>query len=343
MTQNHYSHITVARGMSIILVAFGHAQFPAMNDYLTSALGVVRMPFFFLLTGLFFSSAKSWPAYSERKVSALLKPYFFVLLLIGLKQWLDGDDMPLYLQGIFYGNGQTIPWTPLWFLPHLFLLYMLAMLVFRHYQLLQQPRWQQVLVVAGLLLAGGALLNALQTQLFSQATSPLLQTGLPWGLDFLLLSFGFFTIGYLSRQYVLHLQFQPLWLGLAAALFLLLVAIAGARLDFNLRLYTPYWCLPLISLTGCMMLLQLAVLFSRVALLKNVLAICGQYSLYILIFHVFIQMKLNTVFPAVTFSNSFMVLFGSIAMPVMAGIVIRRFFWLRLWFEPISSAKRVTG
>lgn len=334
MAETYYQHIATARGISIILVALGHAALLPDNSLADNTLGVVRMPFFFLLAGLFCSFLGPVSVQLQRKSAALLKPYFFILLLLGLKQWTEGADAGMYLSGMLYANGQTIPWTPLWFLPHLFLLYILAIPVFRWYQQTTLSLGCKLLIVSSQLLLGSVLLQLLQP-VFNNAEYHLLQSGLPWGLDFLLISFGFFSLGYLCRSWILQLRLSYPLLVISLLLLLLLVAVSDAQLDLNLRQYQPYWGLPLLSVLGCLMLLQFSLLCSRIPVLAQLLALCGRYSLYILIFHVFIQMKLEPKLPA---SISLLL---SIVLPVLAGMVIRHVQWLRIWFEPAERRKQV--
>ena len=336
----HYSHIALARGISIVLVAFGHSALADM--YIAAdALGVVRMPFFFLLAGLFFTPAANRLHYCRKKSIVLLSPYFFVLTAIGIKQWLSGGDLLSYISGMLYGNGQTIAWTPLWFLPHLFLLYSLAALTIGHAAFQRLTRWQQYLFTVVWLVVAGIVLNSLQLHLFSSA-SGLLHTGLPWGADFAPVSLGYFALGYLLRQQFVQAEFNLIQLLGFTAVFCLLVYLLNAAVDFNLRLYTPALLLPAIILPGCFMLLQFALLLSQVPLLNSAFTLCGRYSLYILIFHVFFQQILSRHLGSAMLWQQFAVLLGSIVFSVVAGWCIRRVVLLRYCFEPLNTRIGVT-
>lgn len=336
----HYSHIALARGISIVLVAFGHSALADMH-VASQALGVVRMPFFFLLAGLFFAPPSDLMHYCRKKSIVLLSPYFFVLTAIGIKQWLAGGDLLGYLSGMLYGNGQTIAWTPLWFLPHLFLLYSLAALTLGSAVFRRLQHWQQYLITAVWLIVGGAVFNVMQVHVFATA-SGLLHTGLPWGADFAPVSLGYFALGYLFRQQFVHAQFSLIKLIGFTALFCTLVYLLNAAVDFNLRLYTPALLLPAIILPGCFMLLQFALLLSQVPLLSKAFTLCGRYSLYILIFHVFLQQVLSRYLGNATLWQQFAVLVGSIVFSVVAGWCIRRVVLLRYCFEPLNARIGVT-
>lgn len=334
-TKPHYSHISLARGISIVLVAFGHSALADMS-VAADALGVVRMPFFFLLAGLFFAPPADLFDYCRKKSIVLLSPYFFVLTAIGIKQWLAGADWGSYMAGVLYGNGQTIAWTPLWFLPHLFLLYSLAALTIGQSAFQQLQRWQQYLLVMLWLIIAGVLLNSMQLHIFSSAEG-LMHTGLPWGADFAPVSLGYFAMGYLLRQQFVQARFSVVQLGVYALTFCGLVYLLNAAVDFNLRLYTPAIWLPVVILPGCFMLLQLALLLSHVPVLDKMLTLCGRYSLYILIFHVFLQQVLSRYVGTTGLWQQVVVLAGSIVLSLVAGWCIRRVVLLRYCFEPLTT------
>jgi fucose 4-O-acetylase-like acetyltransferase len=340
LAKPHYPHIALARGLSIVLVAFGHSALADMHAA-ADALGVVRMPFFFLLAGLFFSPQHDVLNYSKQKSIALLTPYFFVLTAIGVKQWLSGGDFAGYMAGVLYGNGQTIAWTPLWFLPHLFLLYTSAALLLRPDGFIALKRTLQFSLILLWLMLFGAVLAYLQPQ-FSQAASSLLRSGLPWGLDFLPLSLGYFTLGYLLKQQFTQARFNPLLLSVLTFLFAVLVFAFSAAVDFNLRLYTPPLWLPFIVVSGCFMLLQGSLLLSKLPLLSDAFMLCGRYSLYILIFHVFLQQVLQRLAGQGGVLLQLIILLGSIVLSIAAGWLIRRVVLLRYCFEPgIARVKAV--
>lgn len=328
----HYPHIALARGLSIVLVAFGHSALADMHAA-ADVLGVVRMPFFFLLAGLFFSSRHNVLHYSKQKSIALLTPYFFVLTAIGVKQWMSGSDFTTYIAGVLYGNGQTIAWTPLWFLPHLFLLYTSASLLLRPDGFIALKRALQFSIILGWLMLAGVLLAYLQPQ-FAQSASWMLRSGLPWGIDFLPLSLGYFTLGYLLKQQFTEARFNAALLIVLTALFAALVLMLNAAVDFNLRLYTPALWLPFIIITGCFMLLQCSLLLSKVPLLSNGLMLCGRYSLYILIFHVFLQQILQRLTSSGDLLTQLAILLCSIVLSIATGWFIRRIVLLRYCFEP---------
>ena len=74
--------IDIAKGISIILVVFGHSQLGHYYPNINNALGLFRMPLFFFLSGVFFNSNSTLVYFIFKKSDALLKPYFVTLIII---------------------------------------------------------------------------------------------------------------------------------------------------------------------------------------------------------------------------------------------------------------------
>ena len=154
------------------------------------------------------------------------------------------------------------------------------------------------------------------------------------GYRLLPLSLGYFSLGYLLKQQFTQARFKPLLLLGLVALFSALVFTFNAAVDFNLRVYTPPLWLPVVIITGCFMLLQCSLLLNKLALLRNVFMLCGRYSLYILIFHVFLQQVLQRLAGSGGVLLQLAILLGSIVLSIAAGWLIRRVVLLRYCFEP---------
>src|SRR5215470_1628055 len=129
--------IDVAKGINILLVAFGHSHIVyhgGLTGVLARSLILFRMPFFFFLSGIFFDSSKKFRHVLFDKTDALLKPYFVTLLLVLLKRdLLERVSMWRTALKFLYGVGPLIeePWTPLWYLAHLWVLFLFCWLLVR--------------------------------------------------------------------------------------------------------------------------------------------------------------------------------------------------------------------
>lgn len=71
--------IDIAKGISIALVALNHSAIPEDQIAVTDNFNLFRLPLFFFLSGIFFSSYASTGKFLLKKSDALLKPYFIVL------------------------------------------------------------------------------------------------------------------------------------------------------------------------------------------------------------------------------------------------------------------------
>ena len=130
---NRIEFIDVAKGISIMLVAMFHSPLREYYSEIIDPMSLFRMPLFFFLSGVFFVWSIAPKQFLVKKSEALLKPYYSVLLTLLLLNFLMGEPHFLYyLKGILYGNGDTIEWEPLWFLPHLFVVYGFGYLLLNH-------------------------------------------------------------------------------------------------------------------------------------------------------------------------------------------------------------------
>ena len=151
-------HIDIAKGISIFLVALyhsgpiygalAHSKLSFSFNAVVEPMSLFRLPLFFFLSGVFFTWAVRPKIFLVKKSEALLKPYFSVLLLLFSISIAFGSDALLWqLAGIIYGNGDTIRWVPLWFLPHLFSVYLFTYVLFRFFKFYQLPLGLMVIVL----------------------------------------------------------------------------------------------------------------------------------------------------------------------------------------------------
>ena len=80
-----YIQIDIAKGIGMLLVVAGHSWLVIRNKgELFNVIYSFHMPFFFLLSGLFFSSALPFGRLLLRRSDSLLKPYFVTCSYSGL-------------------------------------------------------------------------------------------------------------------------------------------------------------------------------------------------------------------------------------------------------------------
>lgn len=293
--------IDIAKGLGIILVVFGHNWIIA-HDHgeLFRIVFSFHMPLFFFLSGAVFHHDAGFRDFLVFKADALLKPYFVVLLAWGTFRILFGHvPWDTYLAGMLYGTGNTIEWVPLWYLPHLFLAMLTAWGVLRiidHFD----ARQGLVALVTTLLLGLGIVLTQFVAQLDGQAYTHLNQVlgnrqnnfpGLPWSADLLGISTAFILMGYLWRDKVMHFKPQPWGVALAALTFVALHVLFDDTIDLNMRLYGSWWVSTAQALTGIYLLLSLADVLGKWNAGRRALAYLGSSSLFIMIFHSWIEWK----------------------------------------------------
>lgn len=285
--------IDVARGLGMLAIVWGH------NAYVHNPPGEMfrvlfsfHVPLFFCLAGAMLPTGTAVHALLARRSRALLQPYAVVLgllLVVGAaKQWRIGGDWLAHavasLEGMAWGTGSTLPWPPLWFLPHLVLASAATLLWLNTCNRLQPGSATLPLLTTLPLLAGGWVV-----------LSHMDPKGLPWSLDLLPLSMACMLLGHAVRTRMADPRLPlPVLLALVAA-FALLHGVWDETIDLNLRHYGQ----PLVAtaqvLLGMACVMGLAERLARVATVARPLAYLGKQSLAVLLFHVWIQDLTTTI------------------------------------------------
>ncbi|WP_394168184.1 acyltransferase family protein [Saccharospirillum alexandrii] len=286
-------HIDVAKGISIILVALSHSNFIYFAPKFSAAMALFRMPLFFFLSGIFFTTAVSFRPFLMKKADTLLKPYAITMLLVLLVLFMADSGAMLYkIKVILYGNGQITKWEPLWFLTHLFALHVLMYLVFRFTRISAWPSYLKVVLVVALLAAGSLLIDVFWNKSISIMGRAVEFPGLPFSLDLVLISSAFFSMGFFLKDRVV--EFKPV---LPALVFALLVLVGVAYFtQAELVLFKRILNEPVLALLGAFSGIYIVLCVSWLLLktdrVSRVLILYGQKSLFILIFHMFIGRSL---------------------------------------------------
>lgn len=295
--------IDIARGIGILLVVLGHNWIILFyNGGPFRIIFSFHMPLFFFLSGTFLKADESTAKFLWTRADSLLKPYFTTLTSVGLMKLLWG--MPLqasYFLNVVYASGPTIEWSPLWFLPHLFLSLLIA-----HY-IIQIPRplkqtllWPFCIL---LLVFGPTLLRhfgpidplttvATDKSSFEAASLP----GLPFSLDILPVSLAYILIGHLASNYTTLPRFRFTLLAISFTLFFSLHFWFDETMDLNLRKYGNIFLMPIESLSGIGITLGIAYALNNFSIARKLFSYMGKNSLFILIFHWPIQRKATELF-----------------------------------------------
>jgi acyltransferase len=127
--------IDITKGLFLVLVCFTHFGFrPDAVVYLTRVTGDIRMPGFFILSGMLFSTSKhhNFKSFLTSKTKSLLLPYLLFFLLFSILDWNLYIHPILFLKSItlnlLYGQGPPKA-QPLWFILTLFFQFVLYYLI----------------------------------------------------------------------------------------------------------------------------------------------------------------------------------------------------------------------
>lgn len=187
---------------------------------------------------------------------------------------------------VLYATGATIPWVPLWFLPHLFLASAFATVAVTA---LKRHRPLLGLLAFGLLGLGAQVLIGLPLLITALPFPIPLTTGLPWSIDLLPLTAGYVLVGYWMRDYLPRLTTSRVAIACSALTFLALHVGYNEAMDLNRRAYGDLFISTVQALAGIHLTCSVASLLTNGRLPGRILAYIGSNSLAILIFHVVIQ------------------------------------------------------
>lgn len=187
--------LDTAKALAIFFVVIGHSLIP--ND-LRTYIYSFHMPFFFFLSGLFFSPKDSFKDFVISKYDKILKPYFLMAFLsyifwLFVRNYSDSyskinilSPIKATFLGSNLGHNALSHNVLLWFLPCLFI----TSLFFYFVSKLQNKN--KILLGLLILSLSGHLVNIL---------SPF---RLPWGIDSALIAVMFYGVGHLSKNYVFN-------------------------------------------------------------------------------------------------------------------------------------------
>jgi len=347
--------IDIARGIGIILVVLGH-NWTVLQERgeLFRVIYSFHLPLFFFLSGLFLKDAGSLASFALSRADALLKPYFVVLLMLGIAEMLAPQSVPVagttplaYFTGVLFGTAPTIAWTPLWFLPHLFVASILATALLRATRHLPRRTTALWLLACALLAAGVACIDWFWQTGTGEALRFMGQQqlpGLPWSLDLLLVTTPFMLSGYLLGKPVAAMRFSLFKFAVAALAFTALHTYSGETMDLNLRVYGNPVISTLQAALGIYLVLSVSMLLQRHAVFRRPLACMGSASLFILLFHYVVQGRVFLLLSHVS-RNEVLVgaasLAAGVALPLFLLELVRRQRYLALLLLPTTPPRKV--
>jgi polysaccharide biosynthesis protein PslL len=335
------SVIDIAKGIGILLIVFSHNWIIFyMGGELFNFIYSFQLLLFFFLAGILYKQTKDLQTLVVSKADSLLKPYFIVLLALGMVKILLGEKVAgKYFAGILYANGNTIEWTPLWFLPHLFMVFILIWILIRLDQITSKNHMFLWIIVGLFLLLGDVPMKYFWEKplidfggpslLFGQ---PAILPGLPFSLDIILLTSGYTLIGYLVSKQALNFKFNYFLLFLSLATFLTLQYYFNDIEDLNLRVYDHVLVCAIQAITAFYSILCLSRLFDQWVVTRQILGYIGSASLVILLFHSFIQdtvyNQLELLNPSHPIRHGGISLIAAIGTTLLLNYLIKNSAWL---------------
>lgn len=335
--------IDTAKGLGIVLVVIGHEPGISGGDNeLFNILFSFHLPFFFFVSGVLLGWRQPFVDILKRRADALLKPYVVVALTAATVGVLAGwvALSPGQLFKLAWGSGGFIvsatgqaAWAPLWFLPHLFLVSLLAVPLLR--ASLPRPPLLQAVLVLTLLLAGGGLLQGwgryLNWEEFEMAGRRLALAGLPFSADLVPISLAFMMAGGCLSAAARRFVWQPVRALLVLAAFALLHVFSNATLDLNERRYDDLLITSLQAGLGIYLMFALAALAERLPALTRAASALGAASLFILMLHWPVQAVLHALLATISLPAPLQMLavnLAAILLPLLFFRLAQRQVWL---------------
>lgn len=280
MSQKRIEFIDLAKGICIILVVLGHCG-ARIN---LPGLEIVRMPLYFILSGLFFKDYGGGYNFFIRKTNKILIPFIFFYLLgcmayYGIK-FLAPQLLITSAGGILdvFNNRQFFN-GPIWFLLCLFW----CNIIFCQITLHIKREWLRIITVIALGVTG-LLLG--RSGVF-----------IPLFIDVAFTALPFFAFGYyLKKSDILYPNRYDRYCILFAMVFWGIAYILTITTDYRLSLHYNVlegWSTYFISITSVLAILFLCKTIKHVPFVSY----CGRYSIVLLCVHHMIYRPLMVLMP----------------------------------------------
>jgi len=353
--------IDIAKGIGILTVVLCHNWIVYHESgALSRIIFSFHMPLFFFISGVFFKPQLSFKETIKSKAHGLLKPYFLVVTLLISYMFIKNLNGPSNFNFInevlkvIYSGSPTLDWVQLWFLTHLFAIFIFAWILERFFlSKILYPEYY-LLALALMFWLGidtiklfweipidpfrinqNIFENAFGSTVITYNGKPML-LGLPYNLDILLVTTPIFLSGYFLSEKIK--KFQPSYFWFVACL--LIFIFSHVRYDFTMALHKREYDNIIVTsaemITGIYLTFAFSHLLSRVPIVKELLAYIGKASLFILIFHFAIQHyitgSVNYHLPQYNYTAASIGFVGSVLISLATYEIINRSPWLQHYF-----------
>lgn len=326
-TKQRIKFIDLAKGVCIFLVVIGHSGFPIAIP----GWSIVRMPLYFMLSGLFFKDYGGIKCLCIKKINKILIPFLFFYLLgyaaFYLIKWLKPELLITESRGILdlFDNRQFFN-GPIWFLLTLFW----CNLIFCALTSVVKNNSEYFIFVCAIGLVGWYLGNE--------------GVFIPLFIDVAMTSLPFFTMGYfLKKTNILYPnKFDKFNLLFFAALWLISILIENTmhqRMSLHYNIIEG-WSTYLLAFTSVMSVIILCKMINHLPFISYI----GRYSIVLLCIHHMIYrplMVLITHYPHFSF-NGFTVAFTTLILSALCiPIFIKWIPWFVAQKDLIHISKKI--
>ena len=278
--------IDILKGIGILLVVIGHS-IPELPNF-SNLIYLFHMPLFFYISGIFFRANKSIQELTNKKLKALILPYFAYLLIFNSKaiigfsinclKGISNEKLKFYgehfLDQLYGGSRLTGDLSVFWFIPCLFFTQIIYAFVAR------QNVSIRVLTIS--VFYGLAIVN--------QFIFP--EYSLPLALNISLFAIVFFHLGYLIKDKLLDHKVYNI-------LMLLVILSASYRLfsgeyGISLNMKEVNYGYPVLSIFTALSFINLTFVIARKMQNSNfitnrIFVLLGNASMTIMFVHQFIK------------------------------------------------------
>jgi polysaccharide biosynthesis protein PslL len=347
--------IDIAKGIGILAVVICHnwILYHDRGEF-SRVVFSFHMPLFFFISGVFFKPYLSFKETLLSKANSLLKPYFVVIIFLILFDFVSStfkarpfSTFHALIKGL-YSSTFTLDWVQLWFLSHLFAIYLFAWLL--HKLLLKHITNRLTCMLAILIMfsIGVQTIDLFWSKSFNPfGINALLYgdnphfLGLPFNIDLLLVTTPIFLAGYFFSKEILAFKFNAFLFWPSFVIFTFL----HYKFDYTMGLHDRQYDHLIITtcqmVTGVYLVFGLSALIARFSVAGKVLAYLGSASLFILIFHFNIQHMFTGVFqykfPQYNFSIAVTAFVIAVLYSVIIYEIVNRYQLLKKLFYDTSK------
>ncbi len=346
-TDKKILHIDVAKGFGILLVALGHNVI--ISGELARIIYSFHVPLFFFLSGLFFNPDIRIVELIVNKSKSLLKPYIVFMAIGGIFVVYQNCSIAKYFYYVFYGA----PFSPLWFISHLWLLFIFVWGVSRLTKIADRKIPGKSVIIVGLFVAGLQCLDYFRDYASWVSNLPLVVFGVPvwpsanrivdpigcpFNIDLVMLTGCYFLSGFFLRGNVLEWKINKFGFLLSIVAFAALHYFFDYSINIHLGIYDNLLISTIQTILGIYIVINLSCMVSRLQSIAKIVAYIGTGSLFILLFHNYIQggtyLLLSMLAGAQHYVNGVISFAAGCLAPLLIWEVIKRSKWLSYFWLP---------